>query len=63
MRQLKSNEEKVAEKIAKLIEGLTLDLEEVGKYFGRFLPSTLYHRLMVIAESAKFEREENGSIE
>jgi hypothetical protein len=59
MRKLKSTEEKVAEKIAQLINNLTLDLDEVGKYFARFLPTTLYNRLMIIAESAEWEKEQN----
>lgn len=57
MRKLKSREEKVAEKIASLIDSLTLDLDEVGKYFARFLPTTIYNRLMIIAESAEWEKE------
>jgi hypothetical protein len=57
MRKLKSREEKVAEKIAQLLDSLSLDLDEVGKYIARFLPTTIYNRLMIIAESAEWEKE------
>lgn len=52
-----SNEEKVAHAIAKLLDSLTLNLDEVGKYLARFLPTTIYNRLMIIAESAEWEKE------
>ena len=58
MRKLKSREEKVAEKIAQLLDSLTLDLEQVGKYIARFLPTTIYNRLLIIAEAAEWEKEE-----
>jgi hypothetical protein len=58
MRKLKSREEKVAEKIAQLLDSLTLDLDQVGKYIARFLPTTIYNRLMIIAEAAEWEKEE-----
>lgn len=52
-----SNEEKVAHAIAKLLDSLSLDLDEVGKYLARFLPNTIYNRLMIIAEAAEWEKE------
>jgi hypothetical protein len=51
----KSEEEKVAEKIANLVSDLRLDIEQVGVYVGRTLPSTTSKRLLVIAESAENE--------
>lgn len=51
----KSEEEKVAEKIANLVSDLRLDIEQVGVYVGRTLPSTTTKRLLVIAESAENE--------
>lgn len=39
-----------------LINDLTLDLEQIGIYFGR-TNGTTYRRLMTIAESAKHEKE------
>ena len=53
----KSEEEKVAEKIANLISDLRIDLEQVGIYIGRIRPNSVYRRLQVIAESAEFEKE------
>lgn len=63
MRKLKSREEKVAEKIAQLLDSLTLDLDQVGKYIARFLPTTIYNRLMIIAEAAEWEKEEQNEPE
>lgn len=51
----KTEEEKVAEKIANLVSDLRLDIEQVGVYVGRTLPSTTSKRLLVIAESADNE--------
>jgi hypothetical protein len=51
----KSEEEKVAEKIANLVSDLRLDIEQVGIYVGRTLPSTTSKRLLIIAESAENE--------
>jgi hypothetical protein len=58
MRKLKSREEKVAEKIAQLLDSLTLDLDQVGKYIARFLQTTIYNRLMIIAEAAEWEKKD-----
>ena len=63
MRKLKSREEKVAEKIAQLLDSLTLDLDQVGKYIARFLPTTIYNRLLIIAEAAEYEKEEQNEPE
>jgi hypothetical protein len=54
----KSEEEKVAEKIANLITDLRIDLEQVGIYIGRMRPNSVYRRLQVIAESAEYEKEQ-----
>jgi hypothetical protein len=53
----KSKEESVAEKIADLVTDLRLDLEQVGIYVAR-QENTTYRRVQIIAESAKYEREE-----
>ena len=62
MRKLKSREEKVAEKIAQLLDSLTLDLDQVGKYIARFLPTTIYNRLLIITEAAEHEKEDKNEI-
>jgi hypothetical protein len=51
-----SEAEKVADKIAKLINDLTLDLDQVGFYVARNNLVT-YNRLIEIAEAAEYERE------
>jgi myo-inositol-hexaphosphate 3-phosphohydrolase len=57
MAKRESPEEKVLDKISRLINDLTLDLEQLGIYFGR-TNGTTYRRLMTIAESAKYEKED-----
>mgnify|MGYP000001605522 CR=1 FL=1 len=53
----KSQEEKTAEQLAKLVCDLRLDIEQVGVYVGRMLPATTFRRLQVIAESAEHENQ------
>lgn len=57
MAKRESTEEKVLDRISRLINDLTLDLEQLGIYFGR-TNGTTYRRLMTIAESAKYEKED-----
>jgi hypothetical protein len=52
-----SVEEKIAERIEKLINDLTVDIEQLGIYLARTNNIT-YRRLQEIAESAKYEKEE-----
>jgi hypothetical protein len=56
-RKVKTEEEKAAHKIATIVSDVRLDLDEVGVYLGRFAPTVSYNRLMLIAESAEFEKE------
>lgn len=56
----KSPNEKVAEKIANLVNDLTLDLDQVGTYIAKE-PMVTYRRVIEIADSAKYEREENDN--
>jgi hypothetical protein len=60
MPRKESVEEKLAERISKLINDLTIDIEQLGIYFARTNNIT-YRRLQEIAESAKYEKEENGN--
>jgi hypothetical protein len=39
-----------------------LDLDQVGKYIARFLPTTIYNRLLIIAEAAEHEKEDKNEI-
>jgi hypothetical protein len=58
----KSEAEKVSEKIAKLVNDLTIDLEQVGIYLARH-SNTTYRRVQEVAEASKYEKEEtNGDI-
>lgn len=49
--------EKVAIKIAKIVNDVTLDLDQVGIYLARVAPNVSYRRLQEIAESAEWEKE------
>ena len=60
MLRKESVEEKLAERIGKMINDLTIDLEQLGIYFAR-TGNITYRRLQTIAESAKYEKEENGN--
>ena len=53
----KSEEEKVAERIAKELKDSTMNLDEVGKYLGRMIPSYLLKRLEIVVEAGNVERE------
>jgi hypothetical protein len=55
-----SDEEKVAIKLSDLVSDVRLDLDQVGIYLGRTLPSTPYRRLNVILESAEYEKEKDN---
>lgn len=57
MRRILTNEEKAAKKIATVVNDITLDLDFVGVYLARSEPTISYNRLMLIAESAEFEKE------
>ena len=53
----KSDEEKVAEKIANTVKDSTINLDEVGRYLGRMIPSYLLKRIAIIVEAGELERE------
>jgi hypothetical protein len=57
MAKVKSPEEKLAIQLSKAVADLTLDIEQVGRYFATLVPSVSFNRLIVIAESAEYERE------
>ena len=57
MRRIQTAEEKAAKKLSTLVNDITLDLDEVGIYLARLAPTISYNRLMLIAESAEFEKE------
>jgi hypothetical protein len=49
-------EEKLAEKMNIMVSDLNLDLEQVGIMVARVLPELTFNRLMVVLESAQYER-------
>jgi hypothetical protein len=58
---MRSKEAKVAEKLANLVDSVTLDLDRVGIELARIQPLTTYNRLILIVESA-IEEQENQSV-
>lgn len=60
-RRQKTEEEKLAEKLATMISDLRVDLDEVGVSIARMKPVTIYNRLIAITDSAEEEMEyQNG---
>jgi hypothetical protein len=55
--QMTNDENKVADKIGKLVSDLTLDIEQVGLYIGR-QPNVILNRLEIITETAREEKED-----
>jgi hypothetical protein len=56
-RHEKTDEERIALKIAKIVDSASLDLDRVGIELARLKPSIYYNRLMLIAEAAQEETE------
>jgi hypothetical protein len=42
---------------ATIVSDVRLNLDEVGAYLGRYAPTVSYNCLLLIAESAEFEKE------
>lgn len=59
MRNRITDEEKVVIKLNSLLSDLRVDLEMVGRYLARQSPTVVYNRLITVAESAQYEKEEN----
>lgn len=57
MRKQLTEAEKAAKKLEKIVNDLTLDLDQVGVYLARVAPNVSYRRLQEIAESAEYEKE------
>ena len=51
------SEEKIAQKLNVMVSDLNLNLEQVGVMVARILPELTFNRLMVVLESAQFERD------
>lgn len=62
MRKIRTEEEKVANKISDIISDTRLDLDKVGYHIAETAPTTTYNRLLLITEAAEFEKENNDVI-
>jgi hypothetical protein len=58
MRKIRTDEERIAKQLYSLLSDVNLDIEQVGRYLGRNAPNVSFKRLMVVAESAEYEREQ-----
>lgn len=50
-------EERVAVKIANLVNDVTIDLDKVGYYLANAMPTISYNRLVLLTEAAVEEKE------
>ena len=57
-----TEEERVAKKFADLLSDIRLDLDKVGMYFSQMVPTVTYNRLIIMAEAAEAEKENDGAI-
>lgn len=63
MRKIVTPEEKVAVKIANLVNDVTIDLDKVGQHLANGLPTISYNRLVLLTEAAIEEKENNGTFD
>lgn len=59
-RKQKTEEQKIAEKLANLVTDVRVDLDQVGIYIAREQPNTVFNRLMIVAEAAEWEKVETN---
>lgn len=57
MKKRVTPEEKVAVKIANLVNDVTIDLDKVGYHLATAMPTISYNRLVLLAEAAVEEKE------
>lgn len=60
-KKLVTKEEKVAIQLTNMLADLRLDLDMIGKYIVQISPNVIYNRLIVIADSAEHEKEQQHS--
>lgn len=60
-KKLITKEEKVALQLTNILADLRLDLDMIGKYIVQLSPNVIYNRLIVIADSAEHEKEQQHS--
>ncbi len=57
MKKKVTPEERVAVKIANLVNDVTIDLDKVGQHLATDLPTISYNRLVLLTEAAVEEKE------
>lgn len=57
-KKLVTKEEKVAVQLTNILADLRLDLDMIGKYLVRLSPNVIYNRLIILADSAEAEKED-----
>ena len=60
-RKIITEEEKVAKQLTNILSDVRIDLDMVGKYLVQISPNVIYNRLIVIADAAEMEKEEQFS--
>jgi hypothetical protein len=61
-RKALTEEEKVAKKLIETVNDLTLDLEEVGEIIGNTYRNVSVNRLVIVAESAEYTKNNRWDI-
>jgi len=46
-------------RLVAIVSDLRLDIEQIGEYLAKIAPTVSYNRLITIAESAQYHKEEN----
>jgi len=54
--QVKTKEEKVAERISTILSDFSLDLERIGYYIARNTPYVIFCRSIEVLEAAQFQK-------
>ena len=54
--QVKTKEEKVAERISTILSDFSLDLERIGYYIARNTPYVIFCRSIEVLEAAQFQQ-------
>ena len=57
MAKITTREEKIAVKLTDLVNDVTLNLDDVGRYMSYIAPTVSINRLSIVVESAVDERE------
>lgn len=58
IRRRLTEEERVAMRLVAIVSDLRLDIEQIGEYLATIAPTVSYNRLITIAESAQYHKEE-----